>query len=1106
VNVNSVLPINIVASTPSLCAGFTVGLLATGAPGTYTWMPGGSTNNPFIDTPTVTTTYTVLGGSPSCPSSATITIVVVPLPTIVLSANPQTVCPGQTTTLTASGGVTYSWIPSLQGGNTFTDNPTATKEYTVVGFDAAGCPGADTIDVFVTSPPNIVIASSSASVCPGGGSATLTAVGATNYTWQPGNMSGNVVVVSPTAPTVYTVTGDNGACTGSAVISIGISPAPVISGVASTPTICPGATVQLIGNGGVNYTWTPPGTTGAVITDSPIVSTTYTVVGADINGCTGANTVFVFVRPMNVTIVATPSNICSGDSSTLIATGGLTFTWNPGGQTTNSVVVNPIVNTTYTVMIDDGSCLGTFTLAVNVFQTPTVSISPTSPTICSGSSVTLTASGATSYTWLPSGTVSSVTVENPLSFTTYTVTGSNGGVCFGTATVDVFVNPPPKNVTASSTGTVSCTSPTAQLFGQSTSTNISYLWNGPQSYTSNVQNPVVSGVWGNFTLTVTDNVTGCSATATVDIPSDNSIPSVTATASGDITCSNVMVNLNAANTTTNPAYSWIGPAGFTSTLQTPTVSVGGTYTIVVTDLSSTCTGSAVVTVITHTRVTSTASISPATCNDSGLSNNDGTIAVFGFTVGGKYDLVSGTSYTGSATYATAANIPTNGIITSNLANPTTTLAYTIRLFDAQECHLDTTLYLVPVDCVKRSLGIAKAVSVPYVNSDGSYNVTYTVVVKNYGQGVLQNISLTENLAATFPAPSSFTVLTDSTYLSAGSGLSLNKTGFDGLAQTNLLTTGSNFIAPGQVPDTIRFTIKVRPAVFFTEYKNTVLGLAMDQNNSTLVDSSNTGLDPDPDQDGNPSNNNTRTSVIFIPNNQLEITKTGEIHQSDDQSYDVTYTITVYNTGNDTLRNVSLKDSLFGMAIQNPATYSMRSGPTSSGSELVVNSTYDGNTQSSLLIPEQSKLPPNTSRSVYFTINVVPGAITSIANSANGSALAALSLTETIVLYDTSGVTLEIPGITHPLFIPEGFSPNGDNNNDYFVIQGLPETGENPIVIFNRWGNKVYQHANYDNTWNGFPNVSGTLGKNKLPPGTYYYILEMKGSGQKPITGFVVLQY
>ena len=80
------------------------------------------------------------------------------------------------------------------------------------------------------------------------------------------------------------------------------------------------------------------------------------------------------------------------------------------------------------------------------------------------------------------------------------------------------------------------------------------------------------------------------------------------------------------------------------------------------------------------------------------------------------------------------------------------------------------------------------------------------------------------------------------------------------------------------------------------------------------------------------------------------------------------------------------------------------------------------------------------------------------------------------------------------------------NNDLFVIKGI-EGRTVKITVFNRWGNKVYENEAYDNTWNGTPNVSGLIiGNNKLPQGTYYYIVEFEDGNDKNINGYVVLQY
>ena len=91
-----------------------------------------------------------------------------------------------------------------------------------------------------------------------------------------------------------------------------------------------------------------------------------------------------------------------------------------------------------------------------------------------------------------------------------------------------------------------------------------------------------------------------------------------------------------------------------------------------------------------------------------------------------------------------------------------------------------------------------------------------------------------------------------------------------------------------------------------------------------------------------------------------------------------------------------------------------------------------------------------------------------------------------------------------LDIPNGFSPNGDGTNDYFVIDGLSKYPENTLFIYNRWGNLVYKKQDYDNKWDGKSNVSGIYFGRTLPNGTYYYILDLK-IDDKPLNGFVVIR-
>ncbi len=95
--------------------------------------------------------------------------------------------------------------------------------------------------------------------------------------------------------------------------------------------------------------------------------------------------------------------------------------------------------------------------------------------------------------------------------------------------------------------------------------------------------------------------------------------------------------------------------------------------------------------------------------------------------------------------------------------------------------------------------------------------------------------------------------------------------------------------------------------------------------------------------------------------------------------------------------------------------------------------------------------------------------------------------------------------TCDLFVPQGISPDGDGVNDFLVIPQISSYPNNSIMIFNRWGNKVYAKAPYDNTWEGTASEAGVINGNKaLPAGTYFYVLDL-GDSTKPLTGYIYLK-
>jgi len=86
-------------------------------------------------------------------------------------------------------------------------------------------------------------------------------------------------------------------------------------------------------------------------------------------------------------------------------------------------------------------------------------------------------------------------------------------------------------------------------------------------------------------------------------------------------------------------------------------------------------------------------------------------------------------------------------------------------------------------------------------------------------------------------------------------------------------------------------------------------------------------------------------------------------------------------------------------------------------------------------------------------------------------------------------------------VPELLTPNGDGKNDVWEIKGIENYEKNKVTVFNRWGNKVFEMEQYDNSWDGESNADLAIGDSKLPAGTYFYILELDNI---PIKGFLYI--
>jgi|GEM_PF-3857883 len=437
---------------------------------------------------------------------------------------------------------------------------------------------------------SLSVAASSTLVCLGE-PATFTASGAGSFTFAGGSASiSNAVTFTPAASQAYTITGSINGCpaaTSSVVSTISVTsiPAPVVASI--TPSIiCSGNTATISASGANSFTYLPgpsiltgPNPTIAV---SSVAATIYTVRGYNGNGCPGTVTLALAVNPLpTLTVVGSSPSVCAGTSVSLMASGALQYSWQPGGSGP-SIIHSPTITTAYLVTgTNNFNCSASISTVIIVSSSPSIVAVTNYTTVCSGGNSTLIASGAPSLSWVGGPSTASYVVS-PASASVYTVIGTNTAGCQGSQTIAVNVMQVQLNISAT---------PTVLCSGQT----VSFSVNGTNSYSLSppTQTPQVTTL---YTLSVLTSSNGLNcANSNTFLLTVNPVPTLTASATKTVICRNEKTTLNVSGAANYLWYTSTNPTLATTPSVSLTLTTTATYSYYVTGTCSLgCTNSATV--------------------------------------------------------------------------------------------------------------------------------------------------------------------------------------------------------------------------------------------------------------------------------------------------------------------------------------------------------------------------------------------------------------------------------------------------------------------------------------------------------------------------------
>ena len=399
------------SGSTTLCPGDSVVLQSNNA-NSYLWSNGATTQNITVST---SGNYTVtITDLPACTSVSAPVNVSVSSP-VANVTGVTSICAGQTTTLSATTGLSYVWS---NGATSQTISPGTSGPFTVTVTFNGGCTATGTANVVVNALPVPTITGNN-SICQGSNTSLNAGAGFTSYLWSTGATTASINTGASGTFTVTVTNASGCSATTSRMVTVNPLPVPTITG---TSTFCQGNPSTLNAGGGFSsYLWTGGATTQTLQVSA---SGTYVVTVSNGFGCTATTSQMVTVNPLPVPAISGASGICAGSNATLST--GTTFSsylWSTGATTSSIAVVNA---NTYTVTVTNANgCSASTSKSMVVFALPSPVITGNN-VICQGKNTTFDVGpGYSTYLWSTGATSSTISVNTANTFSV-TVTDANG--------------------------------------------------------------------------------------------------------------------------------------------------------------------------------------------------------------------------------------------------------------------------------------------------------------------------------------------------------------------------------------------------------------------------------------------------------------------------------------------------------------------------------------------------------------------------------------------------------------------------------------------------------------------------------------------------------